>query len=379
MEPASGPAAVAASQPSPAARLVDQIDNSQVTEWYFWRDETGLTNAGYWPWKLTGTARRVVFLPSNKTDPLHADCADVARSLIRALDDPRRFIAAHLILRTWWWWEFDSRHRYQPPHEETDDEFGLVRFAEEPDHTVVCNADGMQVRLKQVDEDSFTADVYHSVRYFCTATIDPAQRPLLRDRWNRRERELLRAFPEWVKEEDAMPQLGVNPADELFEAIGSRNAGEAMRLIRSGINVNYAREDKSTPLFFAVELGMPKDVLDTLVKHGARVNASCLRGFTPLHAACGQSSLAMVKYLVDHGADVNATDDEGWTPLHVASTGPDKGGQEEIIKFLLLHGADVNAENRKGFTPLDRAVKEDDAAAMAILRSAGGRLGHPHK
>eukprot|EP00835_Amoeboradix_gromovi_P003454 NODE_229_length_13800_cov_0.838114.p3 type:complete len:478 gc:universal NODE_229_length_13800_cov_0.838114:1205-2638(+) len=51
---------------------------------------------------------------------------------------------------------------------------------------------------------------------------------------------------------------------------------------------------------------------------------------TPLHLACAEGHLELVKYLLKKGADVNARDFESWTPLHCAAA----NHQIEIIKIL---------------------------------------------
>jgi ankyrin repeat protein len=55
-----------------------------------------------------------------------------------------------------------------------------------------------------------------------------------------------------------------------------------------------------------------------LVAHGATVNLANLTGFTPLHHAAENGSLAAAKALLELGADRNALNNEGETPADVA-------------------------------------------------------------
>ncbi|HEY2584322.1 MAG TPA: hypothetical protein VGI81_01005 [Tepidisphaeraceae bacterium] len=205
--PASSPSSrLAQSQPSPAEQLVAAVDNSQVTDWCYWRDWEGRLVCPPLAWyKLSGAARRVASLPWERHDPMHADCADLIPPLIRALNDPHKFVVAHLVLARWWASEWEIRTRYTPP----DDSFGHEpdfdgkSYSERPDHAVLLNDDGLLVRLKQIgDDDDWIPDFYESERNPCTASIDPAQRNALRQRWVAREEKLIRWTPAWVKEMD---------------------------------------------------------------------------------------------------------------------------------------------------------------------------------
>ena len=90
-------------------------------------------------------------------------------------------------------------------------------------------------------------------------------------------------------------------------------------------------------------------VVQSLLGHGADVNAPGMWGRTPLLFASVTGHLEVVRWLLEYDADVNAKDKEdGWTSLHLAA----EGGELEIVRTLLKHNADINARNDGGRTAL---------------------------
>ncbi len=60
--------------------------------------------------------------------------------------------------------------------------------------------------------------------------------------------------------------------------------------------------------------------------------------WTPLHLACSQGHLEIVKILLTlGGAKVNILAGEHGTPLHCAA----RAGKVQIVSYLLLHKADT--------------------------------------
>jgi len=82
---------------------------------------------------------------------------------------------------------------------------------------------------------------------------------------------------------------------------------------------------------------------------------------TPLHYACQEGHLKVVKYLVEQGADVNSIASTGWwfdsgmTPLHMACN----GGALNVVKYLVdERRVKVNVKDYYGNTPLHYALKK---------------------
>jgi ankyrin repeat protein len=147
------------------------------------------------------------------------------------------------------------------------------------------------------------------------------------------------------------------------------------------------------------------EVVDSLLKNGADVNAKDANGWTPLHhAACSAINTETCALLIDSGADVNATNADGNTPLILAAfdnkyycktvelllergADPNKhgnvkllnlreqtplmlaamSGNAEMAVLLLRHGAKINAMDEYGITALMRAIIEDQNEVAALL------------
>ena len=79
-------------------------------------------------------------------------------------------------------------------------------------------------------------------------------------------------------------------------------------------------------------------------------------GCTPLHRAVGPGHGNVVKALIEgaNHLDVNARDDWKNSPLHLAC----EEGQVEVVKMLFEAGADGTAQNKEEKTPFQVAKPE---------------------
>jgi hypothetical protein len=101
--------------------------------------------------------------------------------------------------------------------------------------------------------------------------------------------------------------------------------------------VNRADKHGSTPLHLAAGahtmpemalLGSPKagrptedtTLIETLLRHGAKVNAKDREGNTPLHNATAWGNLKVVRTLIQSGADALCQNFLGWTPEYYSIT-----------------------------------------------------------
>ncbi|XP_072754807.1 rabankyrin-5 [Anoplolepis gracilipes] len=120
-----------------------------------------------------------------------------------------------------------------------------------------------------------------------------------------------------------------------------------------------------------------EDIAQFLIRSGCDLNAPRRPGpdgaggdeakdeCTPLHLCCQWGLEQVVQTLIEHGADVNARDAEGKTPVHVAI----QNQHSQIISLLLCHpNIDLNKRDKRGLTPFATALTvRNNKAAQAIL------------
>ena len=150
-------------------------------------------------------------------------------------------------------------------------------------------------------------------------------------------------------------------------------------LILHGANVNSLHSssgNRGAPidrtLLFSCQ---HKETAEILLRYGADVNATDVRGWTPLHHMIWKgynfAELAPIPYLlIAHGANVEARTLDGQTLLHFASM--HATGFLHVARDLLERGADVNATTFScGKTPLHFAARYADTNFVRLLLSHG--------
>ena len=96
---------------------------------------------------------------------------------------------------------------------------------------------------------------------------------------------------------------------------------------------------------------------------------------TPLHAACREGHLEVVKMLVEAGLDVTARDLNRSTPLFDAA----RYGHADVVEYLLgVEGVDVNAEDGMGGSPLRSACMRGQLPIIRMLLAAGAEVAKPN-
>ena len=190
----------------------------------------------------------------------------------------------------------------------------------------------------------------------------------------------------------------VNSTNDRWSVLGAAAACGAI----------YKDQNNLPDGFVATKIGSEDDYLriaELLIKHQADVNLAGTKkgkGATPLEAALGGKSEAMLKLLLLHDADpdfsnksmynrtpiwkaindrnlemfdlimaqdvnLQARDIEKATPLHFAAS----MDQPEMVKALLKKGALINMQEKKGATPLIMAIFHNAPKSARVLLEAG--------
>lgn len=163
---------------------------------------------------------------------------------------------------------------------------------------------------------------------------------------------------------------GVTP---LMRAVGPGCSDVLLSLIKRGAEVNAQNANGQTALMHAAQLGNPTAV-QILLSHGARVDFSAnLGGDTALHYACQQFNVEVVRQLIKAGADPNVRDTHGWTPLKRAA----EGNQLEMAEALLGAGADPLVSDKEGLRPLLYAARQSGPQLVSALLDKLGKRAKP--
>ena len=130
------------------------------------------------------------------------------------------------------------------------------------------------------------------------------------------------------------------------------------------------------PLAKDKPLAWRKRLVDRLLKLGLDLEEGSYGGYTVLaRAVYKQVEPEMIQHLIKRGAKVNALTSDGYSVLTVACFAHRL--QADVVKLLLEAGADANLADKTGKTPLHRVLTSKEADAVAIrelLMAHGGRL-----
>ena len=127
-------------------------------------------------------------------------------------------------------------------------------------------------------------------------------------------------------------------------------------------------EDRSrhqvTPLWCAA-VADKLEVVRTLIRHAAEVNALSDTQSTPVRSACYMTNIDVVRCLVENGADIHRPNVNGGTCLiNSVQSVP-------LCQFLIEQGASVNAVDNSGNLSLHYAIREGRFDAVVLLLKHG--------
>ncbi|EDQ89307.1 uncharacterized protein MONBRDRAFT_25353 [Monosiga brevicollis MX1] len=176
----------------------------------------------------------------------------------------------------------------------------------------------------------------------------------------------------------------------LYVAANRNHVEVAETLLKHGANIEAKNNNDNTPLYYAC-LHNQVDLVEILLKQGADIearnkasqhfsvsfhrSAGPQYGYTPLHEACLRNHVEVAETLLNRGADIDAKNEAttpqfGMTPLHVAA---DKN-HVKVAETLLKHGADIEAKSNLGCTPLCCAYVYNHVGMLEVLMKKGADI-----
>ena len=154
----------------------------------------------------------------------------------------------------------------------------------------------------------------------------------------------------------------------LMAACGNGRTGLINLLLNAGANPNINDADGFTCLHHAVGKGCSKEVIDTIINHGADVNATNIYNTAALMIACKKGNIDTINVLLNAGANAHLADDDGDTCLHYAVDGE---CSKKVLETIISHGADANATNKENITVLMTSCVKGRTDLINVLLNAG--------
>lgn len=171
---------------------------------------------------------------------------------------------------------------------------------------------------------------------------------------------------------------------KLFAASKKGDAELILEIVNEGTNVDSLNINKATPLWIAVNWNKFQSV-KALLMLGADPNLAAY-GQTPLFRAVGRDT-EIVKSLIKHGAVINTTTIKGnYSPLGRAAQSKltifeslkSRGSYDgpfpnilETVKILIKAGGDVNHVNSRRASPLRSAIRVNNYDVAKVLLESG--------
>lgn len=138
------------------------------------------------------------------------------------------------------------------------------------------------------------------------------------------------------------------------------------RSISEGAYVNAHNIRLNPVLYYAIDRPDSLEVVEFLLKKGAKPNFRNFLGDTSLHGAARFNKDPKVhQALLNYGANVNARDNAGNTPLHGATH---LKNSFSVLITLLQNGADPDIRNTRGQTTLEVAESVQNYVAIYALK-----------
>lgn len=105
-------------------------------------------------------------------------------------------------------------------------------------------------------------------------------------------------------------------------------------LIRKGIHLNEKNKDFLTPLHLAAD-NSHLDLMEVLLRHGAKVNALDGLGQTALHRCTKEDNVQACRLLLSYNVDSSIVSLQGYTAAQLAGENAQKLFQGKLLQFAV--------------------------------------------
>ncbi|KAM6320946.1 ankyrin repeat domain-containing protein 26 [Aegotheles albertisi] len=160
-------------------------------------------------------------------------------------------------------------------------------------------------------------------------------------------------------------ELRLKDLGKLHRAAASGDLAQVRQGLRKH-SIDGRDKAERTPLHLACANGHV-DVVRFLVENNCQLNLADDFKRSPLMKAVQCQQEECVALLLEHGADPNLADADGNTALHLAALCPGT----TVVGLLLEHNANIDAQNKEGGTPLILAVSEHHEEIVEFLLKKG--------
>ena len=151
---------------------------------------------------------------------------------------------------------------------------------------------------------------------------------------------------------------------QLLKAVKADDLERARVLLGDGADANH-RAGGETLLMCAVKYGS-KELVDSLVAHGARVDEATRAG-NVVTRATRLGRISVLRDMIARGGSVAVSDRDGYTPLMFAVVNNDL----EMARLILSADPELNWADNNGDTALHHAVKNSNFRMVDLLLGHG--------
>lgn len=173
----------------------------------------------------------------------------------------------------------------------------------------------------------------------------------------------------------ASPVLAsVSGTTPLIIAAGRGNVEAVEMLLElKGVDPNAIDNDGDTALLSATMCpGLDVKVIELLLEHGARLEATRTNGSSALHIACEKGHVQMTRMLLDRSASLTVLDSDGDTPILSALLG--SAPNTEVVRLCLEGGASPDTARTNGATLLGISCSKGQLEIARLLLERGASL-----